>query len=197
MDPPPPVSHATFPVLWTERLSLREITVDDAAFWLRNFSDPEVIELTACEPPRDLEAAKAQLVRHAIRPFEEGTGIRWGIALRGSPDLIGTLGYRQWVKEGGHHARVGYDLLREHRRQGIMAEAMGAILAYGFETMGLNRVESLIDPTNATSIQLVERLGFHRDGVLRENTFFRGRFIDDAVYSVLRREWQARPDAKR
>jgi ribosomal-protein-alanine N-acetyltransferase len=189
---PPP-----FPVLETKRLLLREITLGDVGFWLRNFSDPAVVELTAYEPPADLEAAKAELIQYAARPFEQGTGIRWGISLRPGPDLIGTLGYHQWVKEGGNHARVGYELTAEHRRRGIMTEAMQAILAYGFESMKLNRVEALIDPRNVASIGLVEDLGFRRDGVLRENTAFRGRFFDDAVYSLLAREWRSSSEAKR
>ncbi len=197
MDPRRRSAPPSFPVLETERLVLREITPDDAGFWLRNFSDPTVVELTAYEPPADLEAAKAELIQYGVWPFEQGTGIRWGIALRPSPDLIGTLGYHQWMKEGGNHARIGYDLLPDFRRRGIMTEAMEVILAYGFGAMKLNRAEVLIDPVNTASIRLVERLGFHRDGVLRENTYFRGRFVDDAVYSLLAREWRSRPDAKR
>ena len=190
--PPPP-----FPVLETERLVLREITLDDGEFWMRNFSDPDVVELTAWEPPRDLEAAKAEILQFCTQPFRESTGIRWGIAFRGSPDLIGTLGYHQWVREGAHRARMGYDLLREHRREGIMTEAMRAAVTYGFTTMGLHRIEVLTDPINTASIRLVERLGFHREGTLRENTYFRGRFIDDVIFSLLRQEWPLASEAKR
>lgn len=186
-----PWTQPPFPVLETERLVLREITLDDATFWLRNFADPEVVELTAFEPPADLEGAKEEILRYAVRPFAQGTGIRWGISFRGSNDLLGTLGYHQWVREGGNHARIGYEILREQRRKGLMTEAMRAVLDYGFDTMSLNRVEALIDPINVASIRLVEGLGFRREGVLRENTHFRGRFIDDAVYALLAREWRA------
>ncbi len=190
--PPPP-----FPVLETERLVLREITLDDAEFWIRNFSDPDVVELTAWEPPRDLDAAKAEILQFCTQPFRESTGIRWGIALRGSSDLVGTLGYHQWVREGAHRARMGYDLLPEHRRRGLMTEAMRTAVAYGFTTMGLHRIEVLTDPINTASIRLVERLGFHREGTLRENTYFRGRFIDDVIFSLLRQEWTWAGEAKR
>jgi ribosomal-protein-alanine N-acetyltransferase len=192
-----PAPASPFPVLETPRLVLREITLDDAEFWLRNFSDPDVVELTAYEPPADLEAARGEITRFCVRPFRERTGIRWGIAFRNRPDLIGTLGYHQWVQEGADRARMGYDLLREHRRKGIMTEAMRSVLAYGFDSMGLNRVEALVDPVNRASIRLVEGLGFHRDGTLRENTYFRGRFIDDVVFSLLAREWRSRADANR
>lgn len=191
MVSPSAPARPRFPVLETERLVLREITLDDAGFWLRNFSDPSVVERTAFEPPADLAAAKAELIQYAVRPFERGTGIRWGIALRPSNELVGTLGYHEWMREGAHRARAGYDLLPEYRRRGIMTEAMRAILVYGFETMTLNRVEALIDPSNAASIRLVEKLGFRREGILRGNTYFRGRFIDDAVYALLAREWRA------
>ncbi|HYM39443.1 MAG TPA: GNAT family protein [Thermoplasmata archaeon] len=189
--------RSPFPALETARLVLREITLDDTAFWLRHFSDPEIVEMTAFEPPADREAAKGELLRYAVHPFEQGTGIRWGMALRGSPELIGTLGYHGWVREGGDRARMGYDLAREHRGRGLMSEAMRAVLAHGFDRMRLNRVEALIDPTNGPSIRLVERLGFRREGVLRENTYFRGRFIDDAVYALLVREWRGALSANR
>lgn len=194
--PQVPVPSA-FPTLTTERLVLREITLADAEFWLRNFSDPEVVELTAYEAPRDVEAAKAEILQFAIHPFQDRTGIRWGIALRGQDALIGTLGYHQWMRDTANRARIGYDLLREHRRRGFMTEAMRAILSYGFHQMALNRVEVLTDPRNMPSIRLLERLGFSREGTLRENTFFRGHFVDDVLFSLLAREWQAGAHAKR
>ncbi len=172
------------------------MTAADAPFWLRNFADPDVVAFTAYEPPADLEAAKAEIAQYATRPFEQGTGIRWGMALRPAGELIGTLGYHQWVRDGADRARLGYDLLREHRGRGLMTEALRAVVAHGFGTMGLRRIEVLIDPVNGASIRLVERLGFRREGVLRENTFFRGRFIDDAIYALLASDWQAHPTEK-
>lgn len=189
------VGHAQiprrFPVLLTDRLVLREITADDAAFWLRNFSDPDVVECTAYEPPADLAAAKGEIEQYCTRVFEEETGIRWGISLKGRAELIGTLGYHGWVQGRDRRARMGYDLLPEHRRQGIMTEAMSVALAYGFKTMTLNRVEALVDPRNVPSIRLMERLGFQRDAYLRQSTAFRDRFYDDVVFSLLAREWRA------
>ncbi len=196
MDAAPEKPHFRFPVLMTERLILREITSEDAAFWVRNFSDPDVVELTAWEAPRDLEAAKAEIEQFCTLPLREETGIRWGITLRESQDLVGTLGYHNWVQGRDRRARMGYDLLAEHRGKGIMTEAMGAALAYGFKTMTLHRVEVLIDPRNGPSIRLVERLGFHRDAHLRQSTRFRDTFQDDLVYSLLAREWRAAQGAK-
>lgn len=179
-----------FPVLSTERLTLREISLDDVEFWIRNFSDPEVVELTAFEPPKDLEAAKQEIQTYCIDVFKGDTGIRWGIELRGSPGLIGTLGYYKWVKSGGFSAEMGYDLLKEFRRKGIMKEAMTAGIDYGFQNMHLNRIQAKIDPRNTASLALVNSLGFTREGTIRDSQFFRGKFVDDVIFSVLRREWK-------
>ncbi len=185
-----------FPILMTDRLVLREITAADAAFWLLNFSASEVVELTAWEAPRDLEAARAEIEQFCTLPWREGTGIRWGITLRGSNEPIGTLGYHGWVQGRDRRARMGYDLLAEHRGMGIMTEAMGVALAYGFKTMTLHRVEVLVDPRNVPSIRLAERLGFHLDAHLRQSTRFRDTFQDDLVFSLLAREWRAAAEAK-
>ena len=181
-----------FSILETERLILRPITLDDAAFWIRNFSDPDVVELTAFEPPRTIETAREEIATHCLKIFAENTGIRWGIAMKGSNQLIGTAGYYGWEKERGYHASLGYDLLREHRGKGVMSEALTAIISYGFEIMKLHRIQVMIDPRNEASIRLVERLGFTREGVLREDQYFRGQFQDDVVYSILSREWTRR-----
>ncbi len=180
-----------FPALTTDRLVLREIRPADAPFWMRNFSAPEVEEFTGIDGPADLVAAEGEIDRYCTQIFRAGTGIRWGITLRGNDELIGTLGYHGWVADRDRHARMGYDLLAEHRGRGIMMEAMRIVLAYGFKTMTLNRAEALVDPRNAASIRLLERLGFQRDAYLRQSTRFRGTFQDDVVFSLLAREWQA------
>lgn len=185
------VAFGEFPRLETERLVLRRMTLDDTGFYLRHFSAPDIVELTAFEGPKDLEAARAELLAYCIENFDRNTGIHWGISRKPDPALIGTCGFHQWVREGGFHARIGYDLATAHRRKGIMTEALTAMLAYGFGTMRLHRVEALVDPRNVGSIRTLDKLGFRREGVLREDALFRGRFTDDAVYSLLEQEWRA------
>jgi ribosomal-protein-alanine N-acetyltransferase len=184
------VEFGEFPELETKRLVLRRMTLADAGFYLIHFSDPDIVELTAFDAPENIERATQELLEFCIKPFEENKGIRWGIVLKDEAELIGTIGYHQWVKASGHHIRVGYDLAATYRRRGIMTEALEAVLRYGFETMRLNKVEALTDLRNVASIRLLEKLGFHQDGVLRENMYFHGRFIDEAVFSQLASEWR-------
>jgi RimJ/RimL family protein N-acetyltransferase len=99
---------------------LRENTLDDAAFWGRAFSDPDVVELTAYASSRDLEATRAEITQFCNPSFGKGIGIRWGIVFKGHPCLVGTVRCCDWMREGGHRMQVGYDLLREYRHYGMM-----------------------------------------------------------------------------
>ena len=148
------------------------------------------MELTAFDAPENIEKAGQELLEFCIKPFEENKGIRWGIILKVETELAGTIGYHQWVKAGGYRARVGYDLAATHRRRGIVTEALLAVLRYGFETMRLNKVEACTDSRNVASMRLLGKLGFHQDGVLRENTYYHGRFTDEAIFSLLASEWR-------
>jgi ribosomal-protein-alanine N-acetyltransferase len=152
------VEFGEFPELETKRLVLRRMTLADAEFYLRHFLDPDIAELTAFDAPENIDKARQELVEFCIKPFEENKGIRWGIVLKGETELAGTIGYHQWVKAGGYHARVGYDLVAVYRRRGIMTETLRAVLRYGFETMRLNKVEACTDPRNVASIRLLEKL---------------------------------------
>jgi ribosomal-protein-alanine N-acetyltransferase len=73
-----------------------------------------------------------------------------------------------------------------------MTEALCAVLKYGFEKMKLNRIQALIDSNNTRSMNLVRRLGFRKEGVLRQRSCFKGRFLDDVMFSLLKTEWKKR-----
>ena len=71
-----------------------------------------------------------------------------------------------------------------------MTEALRVILEYGFKEMGLNRIQAIIDSKNIRSINLIQRLGFKKEGVFRQRSYFRGQFLDDVCFSILRKEWE-------
>ena len=176
-----------FPQLETDRLILREMTLGDVEFYFRHSNNEKVVEGSCFPGPKTLEAAKEELELYCIRPFKDDKGIRWGIVRKGNEELIGTCGYYYWNKTS-RRADIGYDLDPAHWGEGIMTEALSAALRYGFEEMGLNRVQAVIDSENVKSIKLVERLGFKKEGVLRQNSYFRGRFRDEVCFSILKEE---------
>ena len=177
-----------FPLLETNRLILRKMALSDVEFYFSHFNIREIVEGCCFPGPKSLEAAEEELEAYCIKPFEENRGIRWGIIRKGSNQLIGTCGYYDWNKNA-RRAEVGYDLNPKYWGQGIMTEALRAILKYSFEKMALNRVQAIIDSKNARSIGLVLGLGFKEEGVLRERSYFNGQFRDDVCFSLLKREW--------
>jgi len=183
------IGFSEFPHLETERLMLRRMTMDDAEFYLRHMSEPSIVSMETFEAPENMNAAIEALREYCVDIFTKDQGIRWGIELKGTPELIGTCGFYKWVKHA-HHAEIGYDLDPEHRRKGIMTEALTAMLEYMFTSVELNRVQALVDPGNQPSIKLITKLGFSKEGVLRSYSYFRGKYLDDVVFSLLRREWK-------
>jgi ribosomal-protein-alanine N-acetyltransferase len=177
-----------FPTLETERLILREMTPKDTEFYFHHFNIDKIIDGCCFPGPSNLEVAKKELELYCINPFKENRGVRWGIIRKGDVKLIGTCGIYDWDKLS-HRAEIGYDLNPAYWGQGIMTEALRAILRYGFEKMQLNRVQAIIDSKNAKSTRLVRRLEFKREGVLRQRSYFKGEFRDDVIFSLLRNEW--------
>ena len=179
---------AAFPTLSTPRLTLRQIRTEDAAAVFGLYADAEVTryyDLDTFTEPLQAE----ELIERFQRRFDHRIGLRWGLALNETPDiLIGTCGYNIWVQPA-RRGLVGYDLARNHWRRGLMAKALAAVLKFGFTAMGLNRVEALTFPQNAASRQLLAKLGFKAEGLLREYEHFADGPQDMAIYGLLQREW--------
>lgn len=184
-----------FPVLNTERADLCAITRDHAEWYLGHFSIPEIVVGQGFPPPKDLEAARQELEQYITGLFEKGLGYRWGIRLKGTDDIIGSVGFYAWDKEHDK-AKMGYDLRPEHWGRGLMREALERTVRFGFEEMGLNRIEISVLATNPRSIALATRLGFVRDGVMREFSKIGGVYVDEHFFSMLKREWSNRPSGR-
>jgi ribosomal-protein-alanine N-acetyltransferase len=179
--------YAQFPRLESKNLVLRDLVPKDAGALFHIFSDPEVTRYYDLETFQTMAEAR-ELIEHFNNRFLKRFGIRWGIARKETPDtLIGTCGYNIWI-HSSCRAIVGYDLGRAHWGQGIMSEALERVLAFGFGTMELNRIEAAVFPDNIPSHRLLKKLGFQREGVLREYEFLKGEFVDLTMYSLLRRE---------
>lgn len=182
-----------FPKLLTERLELCAITRDHAEWYLEHFSIPEIAVGQGFPPPKDLEAAKGELDEYIVGLFEKGLGYRWGMRLKDTQDIIGSIGFYSWDKEHDK-AKMGYDLRPEYWGRGLMREALERTIQFGFDVMKLNRIEISVLATNSRSIGLVSRLGFVREGVMREFSKIDGAYVDEHVFSMLRRDWPGLPD---
>ncbi len=102
-----------------------------------------------------------------------------------SSKVIGTCGFHNWVKKH-HRIEIGYELREAFRGHGYMTEALEKLLPYAFEQMEVNRIEAFISPSNLKSIGLVQRLGFTKEGLLKQHVKGnKGQFEDSILYSLL------------
>jgi ribosomal-protein-alanine N-acetyltransferase len=145
-----------------------------------------VTDTLAISPLKSVYEAEAMIADWSEH-FEHKVGIRWGIIAKEDNCFIGTCGYQAWQRS--LRGELGFDLGRACWGKGLMGEALKSILAYGFEEVGLNRIEAFVDPSNERSIHLINRTGFHREGLLREFGYWKGRFWDQICYAMLKRDW--------
>lgn len=172
-----------FPIIRTNRLVLRAITLLDKQeiFLLR--SDKTVLQYLDKAPASSVEEAEA-FIELIQKDQQNNDGILWGIALRESPVIVGSISFWRLQKEH-YRAEIGYALLPHLHGKGIMDEALKAVLKYGFESMQLHSVEANVNPGNTGSMKLLEKNGFVKEAYFKENYFFDGKFIDSVIYSIL------------
>ena len=115
--------------------------------------------------------------------------VTFSFAISGSDELAGRFAYFD-VNTRNRSAEFGYMVNPKLRRQGIGTRMLNIAIMHLFSTTTLNKLYCQTAAFNTASIKLLERLNFHKDGVLREHHELDGELWDDYVYSVLRREWQ-------
>lgn len=177
----------TFPVLETKRLVLRKVTKEDATSMLNYLSDEVVMKYYGLEPFKSINDALDEISWYQSI-HNNKTGIRWGITLKEQGDVIGSCGFHNNVSQH-FRTEIGFELSKEQWGKGIALEAVQAIINYGFEHMNFQRIEALIEPPNRASIKLVEKLGFIREGLLRNYEFTCGKFDDLYMYSLLKEDF--------
>jgi len=177
-----------FPSLSTSRLLLRQIQPEDAEALFATFSDEEAMRFYGHEPHQSLDETRQSIEQMQAR-YARREAIRWGITLKGRDRVIGSCSFHHF-DTGFHRAETGYELNRAFWGQGLMTEAMSAVLTYGFDLLGLHRIEAIIDIANEPSKKLLLRLGFTYEGNLRQRYAFRDHFEDEHYFGLLKHEWR-------
>ncbi|MBK6314111.1 MAG: GNAT family N-acetyltransferase [Blastocatellia bacterium] len=178
------------PDIFASRVRLRWLTLADVDDLFAVFGDPEVMRYWSCPAFENRDEAR-ELVDEIHRFFSEKSLFQWGIEHLESGRIIGTCTLAE-VSERNRRAELGFALGRSSWGHGYSAEAVTALLDFAFQTLDLHRVEADADPRNDSSIRLLERLGFVREGTLRERWLVGGEVQDSAFFGLLRREWGAK-----
>ncbi len=178
------------PTLETDRLILRKMTPDDAEAVFAYASDSEVSRYVLWETHRSIEDSRAFLDLTTSK-YESGGEPDWGIVYKGDHHFVGTCGIVSWEP---YHARaeLGYALSRDYWGRSLMAEAVRAIISFGFKKMNLNRIEARCIAENVASARVMEKAGMLYEGTLRQRELVKGEHRDMKVYSILRDEYGGR-----
>ncbi|MGP5310802.1 GNAT family N-acetyltransferase [Vreelandella alkaliphila] len=172
-----------FPVIETERLTLQPLATDDSESLLDIFSSPEVMKYWNTAPWSDIQDALDFIdVSNASMLREESLVL--GIYLKSTSDLVGKCMLFSYDKES-KRAEVGFGLGQHYWGKGYINEAGEALIQYGFNALGLRRIEAEIDPDNHASAKALEKLGFTLEGVLRQRWEVNGVVSDSALYGRL------------
>lgn len=182
----------TFPTLTTERLVLREVADHDVDAVFEMESDPVAMRYWSKPPMREVTEAVASVER-AKTYFPLKSALRWSITRPADDWMIGHASLFSFSEQSGR-ADIGYGLAQRHWGQGYMHEALTAIVDYAFGPLGLRRLEADADPRNAASCRALERLGFSREGTMRERWQVGDEISDTAFFGLLAREWRERLD---
>jgi len=175
------------PPLETPRLRLRRLTMRDAQDIFEYSRDPQVARYVLWEAQTSISDARGYL-RFMMRKYRLGEPASWGIEWKASGKIIGTIGF-MWIQKENASAEVGYSLSRAYWNQGIMTEALRALIEYGFYSMNLNRIEAQHETMNPASGAVMRKCGMVKEGTLRQRLLNKGKFVDVDLYAILRRDY--------
>lgn len=172
-----------FPTLNTNRLLLRELTEADALEVFICFTNPDVLRFYGQSPLSNHNQVK-QIIRSFSMNYEDKRGIKWGIAVKGEPGIIGTIGFQEWSQEH-KRADISYALVPEQWGKGYAIEAVKKVISYGFQELKLTRIGAMVFTENESSIKLLEKLGFEKEGILKNFMYQDGVPNDTNIYSLV------------
>jgi RimJ/RimL family protein N-acetyltransferase len=174
----------------TERLVLRRFRASDAPRLSEYRSDPDVARYQSWDAPFTLDKAEVAVRNFAAGSPEQPGWFQYAIEHTAERALIGDVAVR--LHDNLKQAEIGFTLATAYQGKGFATEAVSAVLDRLFRLQGLHRVMGECDARNTASAALMERLGFTREGLLRQQTFIKGEWTDDLLFGILAPEWLAR-----
>lgn len=171
-----------------ETIELRTIETDDADFLQRLLSDPRVRDGIAAVQPVNCAAE-----REWIDSLGEDDGAHFLVCIDGDP--VGSIGLES-PNEAWGSVEVGYMIAPSEWGNGYATDALRAVCGYAFEERRLNKVYAGAYATNPASCRVLEKAGFSEEGLLREEAFAGGEYVDVHRYGLLASEWRSRTERR-
>lgn len=171
----------------TERLLLRRFTMEDAQAMYQNWAcDPEVTKYLTWKPYTNEETA-TEILTIWTKAYDKADFYQWAIELKALGQPIGSISVVEH-NDKAELAHIGYCIGRNWWRQGIMSEALQAVMDFLFDEVGMNRLESRHDPNNPNSGKVMVKCGMKFEGTMRQSDWNNQGICDASWYALLKEE---------
>lgn len=171
-----------FPRLNTKRLSLEEVTRDDAHIIFKGNSSINYLKYIARDPFKSIKQAEIKIDDYS-KWFKENTCVMYKFTLKETGEPVGYGGIFN-ISLTGNKGEIGYIILEEFWGKGFASEAVEKLVSFAFKELELNKLFALIDPENTASKNVVEKFGFEIEGLLKQNDFAQGKYFDVLYYAL-------------
>jgi ribosomal-protein-alanine N-acetyltransferase len=182
------VEHAGTKTLATKRLLLRRFNSGDAQAMYDNWaSDPEVTKYLMWPAHQSVGVTK-NVLRDWISQYGDANFYQWAITVKENGDEpVGSISVVQ-RDDRVKMVHIGYCIGKKWWRQGIMSEALTVVMAFFFDVVGVNRIESRHDPNNPNSGKVMLKCGMRYEGTKREADWNNQGICDSAMYAILKKD---------
>lgn len=173
----------TFPILESRRLVLRQFRDEDADAIFALRSNDRVGQFIARQPAKTMDEAM-EVIAKIYKTYAEKVSISWATEIKSTGQLAGGFGLYRFDHDN-HRAEIGGEMLPAYWGQRLAIEAVGTVIQFGFEVIGLHSIEARIWPENKSVVSLLRHFGFVEEGHFKEALYFNGAYRDWALYSLL------------
>jgi len=167
----------------TKDLHLRPSRLSDVEGMFAMLSDPESMKYWSSTPVTKIDDA-LEVLRQDLESDAKGNSMCWAVTLKGQDEMIGKCILFQF-NQPNHRAEIGFILNRDYWRQGFMRQALEAVIDFAFTTLKLHRIEADVDPENAGSLGVLEKLGFQREGLFRDRWLLDNEWADSVMLGLV------------
>lgn len=157
--------------------SMLELEIRNKEFFIQYAPDRDPDYYTYAGQLKRMEAIEENWVKDL--------GYGFAIYLHDNSEPIGSIGLFNIKRGPSQTAMVGYSLDQEHNGKGYATEALRLIVDFAFDQLNLHRVEAEVMPSNIGSIKILERTGFHKEGIAKQNVRINGKWEDHQVLAIL------------
>lgn len=160
--------------------ALLELEVNNQEFY-QTFSPEREEDFLTLEYQTDL-------IRRSMEQREADKRYSYGIFLKTSGQMIGNIGLSFVVRGPLQSCMAGYSLDRGHNGKGYTTEAVRLIVDYAFRELQFHRITAEASPQNIGSVRVLEKAGFHQEGLARKNVKINGKWEDHLVFAIINEE---------